>query len=106
MVDKNFINEFLGVVKVDRPRVEKTTVFVSLFLNFLMSAIFKHFHMFKWMADLFKNKADMFKNLADLFKNLADMFKKMADMFKKRGQFWDVRLLVFRPEYHPKSGRL
>ena len=48
------------------------------------------------MADLFKNKADMFKNLADLFKNLADMFKKMADMFKKRGQFLDVRLLVFR----------
>ena len=47
-----------------------------------MSAIFKHFHMFKWMADLFKNKADMFKNLADLFKILADMFKKMADTFK------------------------
>ena len=48
------------------------------------------------MADLFKNKADLFKNKADMFKNLADMFKKMADMFKKRGQFWDVRLLVFR----------
>ena len=40
--------------------------------------------------------ADLFKKLADMFKNLADMFKKMADMFKKRGQFSNVRLLVFR----------
>ena len=49
------------------------------------------------MADLFKNLADMFKKMADMFKKVADMFKKMADMFKKRGQFSNVRLLVFRP---------
>ena len=48
------------------------------------------------MADLFKNLADMFKKMADMFKKVADMFKKMADMFKKRGQFSNVRLLVFR----------
>ena len=33
-----------------------------------------------------------------MFKKEADLFKKMADMFKKRGQFLDVRLLVFRPQ--------
>ncbi len=38
----------------------------------------------------------MFKKLADMFKKLADTFKKLADTFKTRGQFSNVRHLVFR----------
>ena len=47
--------------------------------------------------------ADLFKKMPDMFKKLADMFKKMPDMFKKRGQFSNVRLLVFRQILHYKQ---